>query len=164
MSADGEAASQVPAGEDEPTKAAEIAHGALRGVIGAMAMTGMRAFTVDFGLVEEPPPRAIIRQRAEAMLKRLPRDRRRGAVELFHWTYGAAGGAAFAALPESIRLRPWAGPVYGLSVWLSFELALAPGMGLSQATSVRPIERVALAVDHLLYGFVLSETRRRPQG
>lgn len=146
------------------SQGAEIAHGALRGTIAAMAMTGMRAFTVDFGLVEEPPPRAIIRQRAKPLLERFPRRRRRGVIELFHWTYGAAGGAAFAALPERIRLQPWAGPAYGLGVWLSFELALAPGLGLDQAKSVRGVERLALAIDHLLYGFVLSETRRRPQG
>ena len=151
-------------GDGGPAKPSEIAHGALRGVIGAMAMTGMRAFTVDFGLVEEPPPRAIIRQRAEGLLRRLPRNRRRGAVELFHWGYGAGGGAAFAVLPESMRGKPWAGPAYGLSVWLAFELAVAPGMGLKQARSVRPVERAALAIDHLLYGFVLSETRRKPQG
>ena len=148
----------------ETSQAAEIGHGALRGVIAAMAMTGMRAFTVDFGLVEEPPPRAIIRQRLGFLLERVPKRRRRGAIELFHWAYGGAGGAAFAALPEKIRLQPWAGPAYGLGVWLSFELALAPGLGLEQAKRVRAIERVALAVDHLLYGFVLSETRRRPQG
>jgi hypothetical protein len=143
---------------------AEVAHGALRGAIAAMAMTGMRAFTVDFGFVEEPPPRAIIRQRAGFLLDRIPKSRRRGAIELFHWGYGAAGGAAFAALPERLRLQPWAGPAYGLGVWLSFEVLLAPGLGLAQAKSVRAGERVALAVDHLLYGFVLSETRRRPQG
>jgi len=153
-----------PESTDSTSQGAEIAHGALRGVIAAMAMTGMRAFTVDYGLVEEPPPRAIIRQRLGLLLERAPKRRRRGMIELFHWAYGGAGGAVFAALPEKIRLQPWAGPTYGLSVWLSFELMLAPGLGLEQAQRVRAIERVALAVDHLLYGFVLSETRRRPQG
>ena len=36
-------------------------------------------------------------------------------------------------------------------------------MGLKQAKQLRPLERVALALDHLLYGLVLSETRRRPR-
>ena len=92
-----------------------------------------------------------------------PAQRRRAAIELAHWGYGAAGGAAFAALPEALRRRAWAGPIYGFATWLGFELALAPALGLSQATKPRPLERPALAVDHLLYGFVLSETRRRPQ-
>ncbi|MGI8594784.1 MAG: hypothetical protein ACR2ML_10545 [Solirubrobacteraceae bacterium] len=37
------------------------------------------------------------------------------------------------------------------------------GGRLKQTKKVRPVERMALAADHLLYGFILSETRRRPQ-
>ncbi len=33
----------------------------------------------------------------------------------------------------------------------------------AQAKHPRPVERVAFAADHLLYGFVLSETRSRPR-
>jgi hypothetical protein len=139
-----------------------IAHAALRGAIGAMAMTGMRALTIDLGLVDEPPPRAIVRQRAKGLLRKVPRRRRRGAIEVMHWTYGAAGGAGFGLLPESVRRVAWSGPAYGLFTWLGFEAAIAPGLGLKQAKSIRPVERAALAVDHLLYGLVLSETRARP--
>jgi len=135
----------------------EIAHGGLRGAIAAMAMTGMRAFTVDLGIVEQTP------QRARGLIRKVPRRRRRAAIELAHWGYGAAGGAVFAALPEGLRRRAWAGPIYGIATWLGFEAALAPALGLSQAAKPRPLERTALAADHLLYGFVLSETRRRPQ-
>lgn len=141
---------------------AEVAHAALRGAVAAMAMTGMRAFTVHAGLVDEPPPRAIVRQKARGLMRLVPRKRRRGAIELFHWTYGAGGGAAFGLLPDGVRRRRWAGPVYGLAVWLGFELGLAPTLGLKQARQVRPLERCALAADHLLYGFVLSEMRARP--
>ena len=135
----------------------------LRGAIAAMAMTGMRAFTVDVGIVEQTPPEAIFKQRARGLIRKVPRRRRRAAIELAHWGYGAAGGAAFAALPEALRRRAWAGPIYGIATWLGFEAALAPALGLSQAAKPRPLERTALAADHLLYGFVLSETRRRPQ-
>ena len=141
----------------------EIAHAGLRGAIAAMAMTGMRAFTVDLGIVEETPPQAIFKQRARGLIRRVPRGRRRAAVELAHWAYGAGGGAAFAVLPARIRRRPWAGPVYGLLVWLGFEVAIAPGLGLKQAQKLRSAERAALAADHLLYGLVLSEIRARPQ-
>jgi hypothetical protein len=40
----------------------------------------------------------------------MPRGRCRAAIEAAHWAYGAAGGAAFAALPEGVRRRAWAGP------------------------------------------------------
>ena len=48
-------------------------------------------------------------------------------------------------------------------VWLGFEFGLAPLLGLRQAKQVRLVERAALAVDHLLYGLILSELRRRPR-
>jgi hypothetical protein len=89
-----------------------------------------------------------------------PRKQRRGLIEAAHWTFGAGGGAAFGALPGAMRRRPWAGPVYGLVVWLGFEMGIAPMLGLSQAKRVRLIDRLALAADHLLYGLVLTGTRR----
>jgi hypothetical protein len=127
-----------------------------------MAMTGMRVITTELGLVEQTPPDAISRQRARGMrslLRRAPTKQRRGLVEAAHWTFGAGGGAAFGALPRSVRRRLWAGPVYGLVVWLGFELGIAPALGLSQAKRVRPVDRAALAADHLLYGLVLTATR-----
>jgi hypothetical protein len=147
----------------ETSSLREIAHAGLRGAIAAMAMTGMRTLTGNLGLVGQPPPHAIIRQRAAGLLRRVPRRRRGSAIELAHWGYGAAGGVAFALLPEPLRRQPWAGPIYGFALWLGFEAALAPALGLEQAGRSRPTERVALAADHLLYGLVLSEIRRRPQ-
>lgn len=140
-----------------------VAHAALRGGVAAMAMTGMRVLTVELGLVEEPPPQAIFRQKAHGLLRLVPRKRRRAAIELAHWGYGAGGGATFGALPEAVRDRAWAGPVYGLAVWAGFEIAVAPLLGLEQAGQKRPAERTALAFDHLLYGFILSELRSRPR-
>ena len=141
----------------------EVLHAAGRGAVAAMAMTGMRIFTVDVGLVEQTPPQAIAKQKARGLLRRVPRGRRRAAIELFHWTYGAGGGAAFALLPDGLRRRPYAGPAYGLLVWLGFELGIAPVLGLRQAEKLRLAERAGLAADHLLYGLVLNEGRRRPQ-
>jgi hypothetical protein len=141
----------------------EVAHAAMRGAVAAMAMTGRRAFTTHVGLVDEAPPRAIFRQKARGLARMVPRKKRRAAEELAHWGYGAAGGAAFAVLPDGVRRRAWAGPVYGLVTWVGFEAALAPLLGLSQAKEPRVAERIALAADHLLYGLVLSEGRERPQ-
>jgi hypothetical protein len=141
----------------------EVAHGGLRGAIGAMAMSGFRTFTVDLGLVKQTPPEAIAKQRAHGILRMVPRKRRRAAIEAMHVGYGAFGGAVFGLLPDGVRRAAWAGPVYGLVLWLGFELGIAPALGLSQAKRPRPVERAALAADHLLYGLVLSETRRRPQ-
>ena len=141
--------------------------GAARGAVGAMAMTGMRVLTTELGLVEQTPPQAVGRQRARglrAVLRRAPRKQRRGLTEAAHWAFGAGGGAAFGALPSAVRRRSWAGPAYGLLVWLGFELGIAPALGLSQAKRVRLVDRLALAADHLLYGLVLSGSRRGVRG
>jgi hypothetical protein len=141
----------------------EVVHAAGRGAVAAMAMTGMRALTVNIGIVEQTPPQAIFKQKARGVMLFVPRKKRRAAIELFHWGYGAGGGVAFALLPDDVRRKPWAGPLYGLVIWLSFELGLAPVLGLSQSKQLRPVERAGLAADHLLYGLVLNEGRRRPQ-
>lgn len=135
----------------------------MRGVIAAMAMTGMRSLTISLGLVKEPPPRAILRQKSKGLFRLVPKRKRRATQEVMHWSYGAGGGAAYALLPDGVRLKAWSGPVYGLVVWLGFELGIAPLLGLSQAKKPRVVERAAFAADHLLYGLVLSETRSRPR-
>jgi len=55
-----------------------------------------------------------------------------------------------------VRRRFWAGPIYGLVVWLGFELGIAPALDLMQAKRLRPVDRLALAADHVGYGLVLS--------
>ncbi len=141
----------------------DVLSGAACGTVGAMAMTGMRVLTTELGLVEQTPPQALAHQRARgvrALLRRAPRKQRRGLIEAAHWAFGASGGAAFGALPRPMRRQSWAGPAYGLVVWLGFELGIAPALGLSQAKRPRPVDRLALAADHVLYGVVLSATRR----
>jgi hypothetical protein len=153
-------------GLDEYSRVGEVLHAAGRGAVGAMAMTGMRVLTNELGLVEQSPPQAVSRQHARglrALLRKAPRKQRRGLVEVAHWLFGAVGGAVFGALPRRARRRRWAGPVYGLAVWLGFEMGLAPVLGLSQAKRARPVDRLALAADHVLYGLVLSEMRRHAQ-
>jgi len=149
---------------DEVAPASEIAHAGVRGAIAAMAMTGMRVLTVELGLLEETPPQGLARQRARWLLRRAPRRHRRAVIELAHWGYGAAGGVGFALLPKSVRRRRrWIGPIYGLLIWVGFELGIAPLLGLREARESRLVERAALAADHVLYGLVLSEIRARPR-
>jgi hypothetical protein len=155
------------AAEHQGLHGGDVLHGAARGAVGAMAMTGMRVMTTKLGLLEQTPPQAVSRQPARglrALLRRAPRRQRTALVEAAHWAFGAGGGAAFGALPRAVRRHRWAGPVYGLVVWLGFELGIAPALGLSQSRRLRLIDRLALAADHLLYGVVLSEPRRTAHG
>lgn len=143
-----------------------IAAGVVRGAVAAMAMTGARQLTVGLGLVDQSPPEAILKQRASGVLVQSPRlayfvaRREVAVVELVHWLYGAGGGAAFALLPRTVRGSVWAGPGYGLAMWVAFELSIAPLLGLEQARRIRVTERLMFAADHLLYGVILAGDRR----
>ena len=141
---------------------AGVAAPSARGIAAAMTMTGMRSLTGDLGLVEATPPEIVVGRRASHILERLPEERRKAAIILLHWAYGAGGGAVFALVPPQVRQTPWAGPLYGLALWLAFELALDPILGLKWHRSGSMIERMTLAADHLLYGAVLAGFRRRP--
>jgi hypothetical protein len=139
-------------------------HAAGRGAVGAMAMSGMRTWTVHVGLLDRTPPQAIAgKRRVKGWLRHVPRRHRLAVIEALHWGYGAGGGAAFGLLPEAARRAPWSGPVYGVALWLSFEFLLAPALRLPEAGDLRPLERALLATDHALYGLVLNEGHRRPQ-
>jgi hypothetical protein len=119
-------------------------------------MSLVRAVTTRAGLVRRTPPDAIALERAPRLLARLPPWTRRPAIELGHVTYGGFAGAAYVRLPEAARGTRVAGPAYGLAIWLLYEAVLAPALGLSHARRRRPVERIALAADHLLYGLVLG--------
>jgi hypothetical protein len=75
------------------------------------------------------------------------------AMEIVH---AAARGAIAAMAMTGMR-------TVTKDLGLGFETGIAPVLGLRQAKRVRLAERIAFAADHLLYGLVLSEFRRRPQ-
>lgn len=142
----------------------DVRMGAVRGVIGAMAMTGMRTFTADVGLLRETPPQSIAKQRRPTgVLAHVPKGRRRAAVELVHWSVGVAGGAIFGAVPEELRRASWFGPLYGLGILVSYDFGIAPLLGLKQSKRPKPAEQAALIADHLLYGFVLAGLKEQPR-
>ncbi len=148
----------------QSTASGTVLHATTRGVVAAMCMSGMRSLTVRLGLLKLTPPEMVVAEHAGGLLERIPEPRREAAVELLHWAYGAFGGGAFGMLPDRIRLQPWAGPIYGAVLWLSFESVLSPALGLGNQRRARTaVERAALTADHLLYGAVLAELRRRPQ-
>jgi hypothetical protein len=141
----------------------EAAHAALRGTVAAMAMTGVRVFAAHVGLIREDPPTRLAEEQARGLLQSVPPERRRGVIELIHWSMGAAFGVVFGLLPDGLRRRAWSGPVYGLLVWLGFDAGAAPALGLREAGWPHGRERAVFVVDHLLFGLVLNEMRQRPR-
>ncbi|MGH8867687.1 MAG: hypothetical protein ACRDYU_06805 [Actinomycetes bacterium] len=128
-----------------------------RGLVAAMAMTGVRTLMGALAPHEKSPPQAIVDEHAPAAVSRLPERRRAALTELAHWTYGTGGGVAFGVLPRRVREHPAAGPAYGLGVWLAFELVLAPALGIQHARHRQVAWRAAIAVDHVLYGVVVAD-------
>ena len=139
-------------------------HATMRGVVAAICMSGVRSLTVRLGLLKQTPPEMVVEEHAGGLLERIPENRREAAVELLHWVYGAVGGAGFGVLPDRVRLLPWAGPMYGVVLWLGFESVVSPALGLGrQRRRHTAVERITLTADHLMYGAVLAELRSRPQ-
>ena len=138
-------------------------HSMFRGIVGAMAMTGVRQLASQARVIREDPPARMARKQAKRLLRTVPRRKRGAVVELIHWVMGAVFGLGFGLLPESIRLKAWAGPAYGFLVWLGFEAVIAPAAGLKQRRWPHGAERAVFLVDHLLFGLVLTEMRSRPR-
>jgi hypothetical protein len=141
------------------SRRSDVAPAAKRGVVGAMAMTGMRRVTVGLGLVPKPPPVEIATEGMPSLFSRVPANLREEAVELAHWGYGAAAGAAFGALPPVLRCHRWSGPLYGLATWAFYEAVVTPALGLSGPKQRSTAERAAIIADHLLYGAIVGARR-----
>jgi hypothetical protein len=133
-----------------------IARAGVRGLVAAMAMTGIRTVTASIGAEEKSPPQAIVEKHAPRPVLGLPNHHREAITELLHWTYGAGGGILFGLLPEQVRRRPAAGPVYGLLFWLGFEFGIAPLLGIERAKQRPLLWPAMVAVDHVLYGLVVA--------
>ncbi|CAN5698695.1 hypothetical protein BH18ACT13_BH18ACT13_03560 [soil metagenome] len=141
----------------------ETARAAARGVIAAMAMTGMRRMTTGLGLVQEPPPEELAKDAPlfARLVRRTPPERQDELVELFHWLYGGAAGAAFGLLVRS--RRPWVGPAYGLAIWAIFETGVVPILGLDDDRERTLVSRIFVALDHVLYGIVVAGEPASPK-
>ena len=138
----------------------ELLRSAARGVLGAMAMTGVRRVTTDLGLVRKPPPERIATEGIPGLFARFAPQHHEAVIELCHWGVGAVGGIGFRIFPAALRARFWAGPAYGLAILAVFETAIAPGLGIA-ARDQTVSERLALAGDHLVYGIFLGRERTK---
>jgi hypothetical protein len=140
----------------------DAAEGAMRGVIGSLAMSGMRQFAADLGLIEKTPPQELADKPARGIMEKVPPDKRQAAVLGIHMAVGAAGGVLYGALPDPVRQKAWSGPLWGLAIWAVYDAGVAPMLNLKHAYDFPASERATTIADHLLYGYVLSQTQRRP--
>jgi hypothetical protein len=140
-----------------------FAAGALRGVVGAMSMTGYRTLAAEFGLLDQgTPPERMADEAIPKLMAAVPEPMRPAVVDLLHLGYGALGGAVYTAVPQRWR-RHWAsGPAYGTALWLGYNAGIVPLLQLHPGRPRRPHEVAMLAADHLLYGLVISRLGGRP--
>jgi hypothetical protein len=136
-------------------RSAVLGRAAVRGLTAAMAMSGLRTFTANLGLLRQSPPDAIVDRHAPRLLRNRGPGTRMAVTELAHWLYGAGGGVMFGLLPGRLRAHPWTGPVYGVVVWLGFELGVGPLLGV-QGRQGGVGGRLILMADHALYGAVVA--------
>lgn len=141
---------------DNPMASNDVTRAAWRGAVAAMAMSGMRRLTVSLGLVERPPPEEIAEEGVPGLFSKIPVEYREPAVELAHWSYGTGMGVTYGMLPRAVRSRPWFGIAFGLGSWAFFERVVAPMLRLRRPEQRKTSERVAIALDHVLYGVVVS--------
>lgn len=128
-----------------------------RGLVAAMAMSGMRRLSTTLGLLERTPPEAIVQDQAPRLLQRVPVERRPALVEAAHLSYGTLGGMVFGLLPRRLRRRPWVGPAYGALFWTGYAAGIAPVLGLARSPQAeRRTQQLVLLVDHVLYGVVVA--------
>ncbi|MCZ7423331.1 MULTISPECIES: hypothetical protein [unclassified Micromonospora] len=132
-----------------------ILRSGVRGVIAAMAMSGLRQATTSLNLVQSSPPKSVLEKLAPGLLDRLPGDQHPAALAAAHWGYGLSAGLAFGALPKRLRHRIWVGPLYGMVLLLGFHATIAPALGIDRRLSDWH-EQAALVADHLLYGIVVA--------
>ena len=135
-----------------------LAVGALRGVAGAMSMTGARTLAAELGLLSHgTPPEKMADEALAPVMAAVPEALRPAVVDLLHLGYGALGGAVYATVLPVTWRRHWAGgPVFGSALWLAYNLGLVPALRLNRDQPRRPHEIAVLAADHLLYGLMIG--------
>lgn len=135
--------------------------GGLRGLVGAMSMTGARTLAAEFGLMTKgTPPERVAEEGVPRVLRPVDREIRPATIDVLHLGYGSAGGAAYAMLPLRWRQRWYCGPLYGIALWLAYLIGIAPLLGLRLERRREIREWAVLAADHVLYGLVVSRLGR----
>lgn len=125
-----------------------------------MAMTGLRQMNARLGLMTKTPPEIIAEQpELEQHLSGLSGDHRRAAIIALHWTVGALGAVGYQLLPRLLQGRLVVSIAYGNLMWLGFDALLKSSLNVRG--DLDPRDRIALVLDHTLYGLILAMERGR---
>jgi hypothetical protein len=142
----------------------ELFIGALGGIVGALAMTGIRTLLVATGIVSKPLPHKVERR----MAMQLGVNDRLGAhsedllAQAQHLALGATFGVGYSLLRYLLDFPSSAGPLYGLFVYAVNVAGLGPALDLNRPPWRDDPPNVARQIFiHLIYGIVTAVMVRR---
>jgi uncharacterized membrane protein YagU involved in acid resistance len=139
--------------------------GALSGMIGALAMTGIRILLVETGMVSEPLPHKVERRLALriGIADHMGAHQEDLLAQGQHLALGATFGVGYSLLRRRLRLpSATAGPLYGLAVYAVNIVGIGPALDLTRAPWKDEPPAVARQIFiHLIYGFVTVKMIRR---
>src|SRR4051812_34985093 len=116
-----------------------------------VAMSAALALAARAGLLQEPPPRAIVRR----LLPGLSREAVDAGALLAHLGYGTAGGVVHRGLLGGPG--PAASALYGVALWAGGYEGWVPRAGALRPAPLDDRRRRApMAVAHVVYGAVLG--------
>lgn len=142
----------------EPRLASRLLVGGIAGFVGTMAMTAaMRRLHRRLPEKERYPltPREIVDSGATQLGLPLRDEAAKDVATLGHFLYGAAMGAAMAALhPDPGKSG---GALAGTAVWLASYMGWIPAVGTLEPATRHPARRNALMIGaHLVWGAVTA--------
>ncbi|WP_245657826.1 DUF1440 domain-containing protein [Herbidospora mongoliensis] len=134
----------------------ELSAGAVGGLLATGAMSLVMLAGHRMGLLEEQPPKRIIRAVLPGPRHR-PKPGEKTLAVLSHFGFGAAAGSAFALATRQHRPPASVGAGYGLAIWLAAYQGWVPALGaLPPVSRDRPGRQVVMAAGHVVYGTTLA--------
>lgn len=144
-----------------------LAGGALGGLLGALAMSGLISVCVKVGVMtlnggEDSTVKTASGISERVLHRPLQKDEKGWAGAAVHYGFGATVGALYGAVSEVVPEVSLArGLPYGAAVWLGAHVIAVPAAGLGPPiTSSNLSYEIVEFMAHLLYGAVLDATRR----
>ena len=144
-----------------------VVGGAIAGGLATLPMSVVMFAAKGAGLMGEMPPAKITARLLDRFgWRRRSAASQDGVASVAHLAFGAAGGAAFAALVRGLRVPGppvLAGMMFGACVWLVSYQGWVPALAIMPPPRRdRPGRPESMLVAHLVYGAALGALVGRP--
>ena len=132
--------------------------GAVAGTVATGFMSGLMMAARKAGIMGEMPPEKITAKFLNRAGIRRSRQEQDALATLFHFAFGAGGGAIFGLLPRRLPVPPLLlGMAYGTAIWTVSYMGWVPALGIMPPPDRdRPGRPVAMLIGHVVYGGALG--------